>query len=92
MKIEQIERCGRYRGRKELLAHMAGKRLTGKQASWAKCFECMGGFADGAYDCNIPDCPLHPRMPYRGVLAPQYPQNDPIQPPKSGETGIVVGG
>ena len=71
---------------------MTGKRLTGKAASWAKCFECMGGFADGAYDCGIPDCPLYPRMPYKGVLAPQYPQNDPIQPAKGCETCSGMGG
>jgi hypothetical protein len=64
--IEQTRRCGKFQGRKELLQHLEGKRLSYKKACLAKCFECMGGYADGAYDCRIEQCPLYPRMPYRG--------------------------
>lgn len=65
MNIETIKRCGRFIGRKELLKHMEGQRLTQRQIIEAKCFECMGGYADGPCDCNIPGCPLYPLMPYR---------------------------
>lgn len=53
------------RGRRELEAHQAGRRLTYYRAILAKCFECTGGYADGKADCFIPACPLHSFMPYR---------------------------
>jgi len=53
------------RGRKELLNHLDGERLTIRQMALARCFDCMGYFADGKADCEIPDCPLYPLMPYR---------------------------
>jgi len=31
----------------------------------AKCFECCAQFDDGRHDCEIRDCPLYPKMPYR---------------------------
>ena len=55
------------RGRKELIAHKEGKRLTQRQAIYAKCFDCMGGYIDGKTDCNMPHCSLHPFMRYRSV-------------------------
>ena len=54
------------RGRKELIAHREGKKLTRSQMCLAKCYECMGGYADGKYDCNIPKCPIYPLMPFQG--------------------------
>lgn len=69
MKLDQVKACGRFKGQKELIKHLEGKRLTGRQAMLAKCYECMGGYADGAYDCRIPDCPNYPKMPYRGKTA-----------------------
>jgi len=53
------------RGRKELLNHLDGERLTIRQMALARCFDCMGYFADGKADCEIPDCPLYPLMSYR---------------------------
>ena len=52
-------------GRQALKKHNEGKKLTYKQAVLAKCYECMCGFVDGRLDCRIPDCPLHPYMPYK---------------------------
>jgi hypothetical protein len=52
------------RGGKELDRHIDGKRLTTKQMILAKCFECMGNYADGKEDCSLPECPLYPLMPY----------------------------
>lgn len=53
------------RGLKELKDHLAGKRLSMKQAVLAKCCDCMGEYEDGRVDCNIPACPLYPWMPYK---------------------------
>ena len=67
---EAISRVGMAaRGRSEILKHLEGKRLTQRQAILAKCFECMGYYADGKVSCEIEDCPLFPLMPYRGVSA-----------------------
>lgn len=54
------------RGGKELKAHREGKRLTQRQAIYAKCFDCMGGYTDGKMDCLIPSCSLYQWMPYKG--------------------------
>ena len=75
MKIEQVQRCGRFVGRKELIKHLQGNRITQRQIIKAKCFECMGGYADGTFDCHIPDCALYPMMPYLGKE-----QTLPVQP------------
>lgn len=63
---EAINRHGTLvRGKKELLAYLSGKRLTPRQTVIAKCYECMGFFADGRADCSIPDCPCYAFMPFR---------------------------
>jgi len=56
------------RGRVELKKHLDGQRLTPRQMIIAKCYECMGEYVDGRFDCGINDCPLHPMMPYRNRL------------------------
>lgn len=55
------------RGRNELIKHISGERLTQRQAILAKCFDCMGGYSDGKYNCGITDCPLYQFMPYREI-------------------------
>jgi hypothetical protein len=57
----------RAQGKKELEKHRAGGRLTQRAMILAKCFECMGEYANGRFDCGIEDCPLHPLMPYRNT-------------------------
>ena len=57
------------RGNKELRKHILGDRLSLKKAVLAKCADCMGYYFDGRFDCQMPDCPLYPFMPYR-VLKP----------------------
>lgn len=64
MHIDTIEKCGRFQGKAELLNFMRGKRLTRKAGIKAKCFECMGGYADGSQDCLVATCPLYPWMPF----------------------------
>jgi len=53
------------RGGKELRKHLAGARLTLKQMILAMCYGCMGRYVDGKTDCELPDCPLYPVMPYQ---------------------------
>lgn len=74
MTPETVKLKGRFIGRNELERHLNGKKLTWKQAARAKCFDCMGGYADGAMDCHVPACPLYQFMPYRDSL--------PARPPK----------
>lgn len=65
-KLKSIDKYGKQaKGRKELVAHLEGDRLTLRQMIRAKCYDCMGFFADGRVDCNIPECALYPMMPYR---------------------------
>ena len=52
-------------GRKEFKNHLESKRLTSRQAIYGKCYDCMGGYIDGRFTCNIPECPLYLYMPYR---------------------------
>lgn len=66
MNIEDIKKYGKSaQGRKELKDYFLGKQLTARQAILATCYGCMGMYVDGRVDCNIPDCPLYPFMPYR---------------------------
>ncbi len=65
-KLKSIDKYGKQvKGRTELISHLEGKRLTLRQMIFAKCYDCMGFFADGKVDCNIPECALYPLMPYR---------------------------
>lgn len=56
----------RAKGRKELIKSERGGTLTRGEAILAKCYECMGGYDDGRYDCIVSSCPLYQYMPYRG--------------------------
>ena len=63
--IKSIETAPASRGNTFLLKYLRGSVLTRDQAIKAKCCDCMGFFYDGKLDCDIPDCPLYPYMPYR---------------------------
>lgn len=52
-------------GSTDLKKYLDGKKLGLPAMVRAKCAECMGDYADGRLDCEIPECPLYPRMPYR---------------------------
>jgi hypothetical protein len=67
MKLDQIKRGLESGGKRHLIAHMEGKRLSLVQMVKAKCYECMNAFVDGRQDCGISDCPLYPRMPFNTV-------------------------
>lgn len=63
--FESIRKQGKAaQGREELLRHLRGKTITLKQAILAKCYDCLGYYADGKQGCKMPDCPLYPYMPY----------------------------
>ena len=65
MKAEDIEMYGLYaRGKAELLAYARGEQISRGDAILAKCYECNGGYVDGARDCELKDCPLYGYMPY----------------------------
>lgn len=65
-KIESVKGWELRKGKKELLRHLeGGKPLTAREAITAKCYDCMGGYPEGAFDCNVPECPLHEFTPYR---------------------------
>jgi hypothetical protein len=64
-RFEDIEKHGlSARGRKEILAHLEGKKLTLKQAVLGKCYDCMGYYSDGKVDCEMKNCTLYPFMSY----------------------------
>lgn len=65
MTTDQIKRSPKAQGKAELLAFMAGKRLSYRKTLLAKCFECMNGYVDGKLDCRIGTCPNYSFMPYR---------------------------
>jgi len=62
---EQVENLGGHvKGRGEYLKYLNGTTITRNQAIVAKCYDCMGWFADGRQDCMIVTCPIYP---YRAV-------------------------
>lgn len=65
-RLENIRKYGkRAKGGKELVGHIDGSMdLTPRQAMIAKCYDCMGYFADGMVDCKVKMCPLYAYMPY----------------------------
>lgn len=58
----------RAQGRKEYEKYIKGGRLTRGEQILAKCYDCCGGYADGAEDCGCKSCPLYPSHPYNPNL------------------------
>ena len=53
-------------GKNEYLEYLESeKKLSPARAIKANCYQCMNGYMDGKDDCEIPNCPLYPYMPYR---------------------------
>jgi len=50
-------------GRKELIKHLEGGKITRMQAMKAKCYDCNGMGESG--ECDIEGCPLLPFSPFR---------------------------
>jgi len=58
-KIESVKKHGkRTKGKKFLLKHLLGEKLTQNEAILAKCYECEGYYSDGIFPCTCKDCPL----------------------------------
>lgn len=66
-KLSDVKAAKSFRGRKELMAFLSGKKITRTQAMTAYCYDCMGYYADGVGDCGCTLCPMHPFMPYAKV-------------------------
>lgn len=63
---DEIKKYGMAaRGKQELIRHLNGEGLTRGQAILAKCYDCMGYYADGKKDCKVQRCPLYPFSHYR---------------------------
>jgi len=63
--ISEIKRHGKTaKGKKELIKHLEGGRLTLRQAVNAYCYVCGAYFADGKVDCKMSKCSLHPFFAY----------------------------
>jgi len=54
-------------GGSEFRRYELGEKITQRQSIRAKCFDCMGKYADGKIDCEIPECSLYPWMPYGAI-------------------------
>jgi hypothetical protein len=64
--IKSIEEVGKKaRGRAERIKYLRGERVTQREAILGHCYDCMGGYTDGARDCEIETCSLYPFHPYR---------------------------
>lgn len=62
---KEIEEHGlSAKGRMELIRHLEGRPLQRGRAIVAKCYDCMGYYADGKVDCLTSACPLYGFMPY----------------------------
>lgn len=62
-----IEHGKRAIGRDDMEKMLAGTLRHRAGALKAKCYDCMGGYADGIMDCSVTSCPLYPFHPYRGT-------------------------
>ena len=55
-------------GKKDLIKHLHGQRITRNQAIRAKCFDCNGMGESG--ECEVRACPLYAFSPYSKSLEP----------------------
>jgi len=63
-KLKDLETAPLHKGRNSLIKHLKGERITQIPMIESKCYDCMGFYDDGARDCECPNCPLYPFMPY----------------------------
>ena len=53
-------------GRREYIKFINGYKVTRGEAIKAKCYDCMGQFIDGKFDCEGTDCSLYSFRGYKG--------------------------
>jgi hypothetical protein len=63
--IRELEKAPRRKGKSEYIKILKGQYCTQRERILAKCYDCMGYYADGAEDCRVSSCPLYKLMPYR---------------------------
>ena len=64
--LNDIEKYGRQsKGKRHLVRHLNGEKLTRKEAMDAACYDCMSYFVDGQVDCELPNCPMFGFRPYK---------------------------
>ena len=64
--LENIKKNGVLaKGRRELIKHLKGERLTYKQAVLAQCYDCQGYYVDGKRSCRSSHCPLFQFVTYK---------------------------
>ena len=65
-KLDYVKKGIKAKGKLDLINYLKGKRLTQREAILAHCYECMGYYYGGKEECQNPECPLYPYMPYVG--------------------------
>lgn len=64
--IKDIENFGiRAKGQAERIKFLQGGNVTRAEAMLAHCYDCCGGYVDGAKSCEIETCSMYAYMPYR---------------------------
>lgn len=51
-------------GKTDFIKYLNGEHLNLRESISAKCYECMGYYADGIADCEQQNCCLYPFHPY----------------------------
>jgi len=62
--VDMLKKEKNGRGQKELIKYIGGEHINLRDAIKAKCYDCMGYYADGIMCCDNKYCPLFPFMPY----------------------------
>lgn len=57
---------GMLKGKKDLEKYYKGIKLNMRHSIQAKCYECNGE-EEGGVDCDVPNCPIYPFNPYKGI-------------------------
>ena len=63
--LESAKSGPHRRGKKELIRHLGGSKLSRMQAMNAKCYECDGMSDSG--ECDIETCPMYPFSHFGGL-------------------------
>ena len=67
MMIDSAKKAPKRAGKRELIKHLEGGKITRSQGVRAKCFDCNG--MGESNKCDIVTCPLYPFSPYRQKAA-----------------------
>ena len=62
--------CPKSEGNTACVKLLNGGQLTYRETLLALCAQCCNYHKDGRYDCEVFDCVLHSRMPYRDKYDP----------------------